>query len=78
VTAGDVTAGDVTAGDVAAGDFLLLLLHTRHRLGWTGDSALTSEEALSQFDLGAFYHNWAKMIDEYAAISVSALVQCCT
>lgn len=34
------------------------------RLGWTGDSALTSEEALSQFDLGAFFHNWAKMIDE--------------
>ena len=29
------------------------------RLGWTGDSALTSEEALSQFDLGAFFHNWA-------------------
>ena len=34
------------------------------RLGWTGDSALASEEALSQFDMGAFYHNWAKMIDE--------------
>ena len=34
------------------------------RLGWTGDSALTSEEALSNFDLGAFFHNWAKMIDE--------------
>jgi alpha-L-rhamnosidase len=34
------------------------------RFGWTGDSALTSEEALSNFDLGAFYHNWAAMIDE--------------
>eukprot|EP00040_Diaphanoeca_grandis_P031968 m.192534 g.192534 ORF g.192534 m.192534 type:complete len:1045 (-) comp32471_c0_seq1:82-3216(-) len=34
------------------------------RLGWTGDSALTSEEALYNYDLGAFYHNWAKMIDE--------------
>jgi hypothetical protein len=22
------------------------------------------EEALSNFDLGSFYHNWAKMIDE--------------
>jgi len=34
------------------------------RLGWTGDSALTADEALSNYDLGAFYHNWAKMIDE--------------
>lgn len=31
---------------------------------FAGDSALTSEEALANFDLGAFYHNWAKMIDE--------------
>jgi alpha-L-rhamnosidase len=30
------------------------------RFGWTGDSALTSEEALSNFDLGAFYHNWCR------------------
>ena len=30
------------------------------RLGWTGDSALASEEALNQFDMGAFYHNWVR------------------
>jgi alpha-L-rhamnosidase len=34
------------------------------RYGWTGDSALTAEEASNNFDLGAFYHNWLQMIDE--------------
>ena len=38
------------------------------RLGWTGDSALTAEEALNNFDLGAFYHNCARMIDESSPI----------
>eukprot|EP00041_Stephanoeca_diplocostata_P021741 m.512916 g.512916 ORF g.512916 m.512916 type:complete len:1042 (+) comp21898_c0_seq1:116-3241(+) len=34
------------------------------RLGWTGDSALTSEEALMNYDMGAFYHNWAQMLED--------------
>ena len=30
------------------------------RLGWTGDSALSSDEASLNYDMGAFYHNWAR------------------
>ena len=34
------------------------------RLGWTGDSALSSDEASLNYDMGAFYHNWARMLDD--------------
>eukprot|EP01047_Picozoa_sp_COSAG01_P094343 COSAG01_NODE_25277_length_750_cov_0.990783_1_plen_106_part_10 len=33
------------------------------RLGWTGDSALSSVEASLNYDMGAFYDNWARMLD---------------
>jgi len=31
------------------------------RLGWTGDSALTAHEASLNYDMGAFFHNWAQV-----------------
>lgn len=34
------------------------------RFGWTGDSALTADEASVNFDLSSFYDNWARMIDD--------------
>ena len=34
------------------------------RYGWTGDAAITSDEAAQNFDLGAFYHNWLRMVDD--------------
>jgi alpha-L-rhamnosidase len=34
------------------------------RQGWTGDSALTAHEATANYDMGAFYHNWARMLDD--------------
>jgi alpha-L-rhamnosidase len=34
------------------------------RLGWTGDSALTSEESALNFDMAAFLSNWAATIDD--------------
>jgi hypothetical protein len=34
------------------------------RFGWTGDSALTADEAAQNFDMGAFYHNWLRMLDD--------------
>eukprot|EP00935_MAST-01C_sp_MAST-1C-sp1_P000370 g370.t1 len=42
------------------------------RFGWGGDSALTADEAALNFDMGAFYHNWLRMIDDtsqYGAVS---------
>ena len=34
------------------------------RLGWTGDSALTSEECALNFDVSAFLTNWAQTVDD--------------
>jgi alpha-L-rhamnosidase len=34
------------------------------RLGWTGDSALTNEESALNFDMAAFYTQWAATIDD--------------
>jgi alpha-L-rhamnosidase len=34
------------------------------RYGWTGDSAVTADEAAQNFDLGSFFHNWLRMIDD--------------
>jgi alpha-L-rhamnosidase len=34
------------------------------RLGWTGDSALSSVEASLNYDMGAFFDNWARMLDD--------------
>jgi alpha-L-rhamnosidase len=34
------------------------------RFGWTGDSALTADEASVNFDLSAFYDSWARMLDD--------------
>ena len=34
------------------------------RLGWTGDSALTSEESALNFDMAAFLTNWAQTVDD--------------
>ena len=34
------------------------------RFGWTGDSALTADEASVNFDLSSFYDNWARMLDD--------------
>ena len=34
------------------------------RFGWTGDSALTADEASVNFDLTSFYSNWARMLDD--------------
>lgn len=34
------------------------------RFGWTGDSALTADEASLNFDLSSFYDNWARMLDD--------------
>ena len=34
------------------------------RLGWTGDSALTSEECALNFDVAAFLSHWADTIDD--------------
>jgi alpha-L-rhamnosidase len=33
------------------------------RFGWTGDSALTADEAALNFDLTSFYTNWIRMLD---------------
>jgi hypothetical protein len=30
------------------------------RFGWTGDSALTADEASNNFDLSSFYANWVR------------------
>jgi alpha-L-rhamnosidase len=32
------------------------------RRGWTGDAALSSAEALLNYDMGAFYHNFLRLI----------------
>lgn len=32
------------------------------RRGWMGDAALSAEEALFNFRMGAFYTHWVKMI----------------
>jgi alpha-L-rhamnosidase len=34
------------------------------RFGWTGDSALTADEAALNFDLSSFYRNWLQMLDD--------------
>jgi alpha-L-rhamnosidase len=34
------------------------------RFGWTGDSALTADEASVNFDLSSFYDSWARMLDD--------------
>ena len=34
------------------------------RLGWTGDSALTSEECALNYDVAAFLSHWADTIDD--------------
>ena len=34
------------------------------RLGWAGDSALTNEESALNFDMAAFYTQWAATIDD--------------
>ena len=34
------------------------------RFGWTGDAALTADEANVNFDLSSFYTNWARMLDD--------------
>jgi alpha-L-rhamnosidase len=34
------------------------------RLGWTGDSALTNEESAFNFDMAAFYSQWAGTVDD--------------
>jgi hypothetical protein len=34
------------------------------RFGWTGDAALTADEANVNFDLTSFYANWARMLDD--------------
>jgi alpha-L-rhamnosidase len=34
------------------------------RYGWTGDAAVTADEAAQNFDMGAFYHNWLRMLDD--------------
>jgi hypothetical protein len=34
------------------------------RYGWTGDAAITADEAAQNFDLGAFYSNWLRMLDD--------------
>eukprot|EP00040_Diaphanoeca_grandis_P031770 m.190577 g.190577 ORF g.190577 m.190577 type:complete len:1125 (-) comp32410_c0_seq1:45-3419(-) len=34
------------------------------RYGWTGDAAITADEATQNFDMGAFYHNWLRMVDD--------------
>ena len=39
------------------------------RLGWTGDSALTSEECALNFDVSAFLTNWAQTVDDSACIT---------
>ena len=34
------------------------------RRGWSGDAALTAEEAFYNFDMNAFYHHWLDMIQD--------------
>jgi hypothetical protein len=34
------------------------------RQGWTGDSALTAHEATLNFDMSAFFDNWARMLND--------------
>lgn len=34
------------------------------RFGWTGDSALTADEAANNFDLASFYDSWGRMLDD--------------
>lgn len=38
-------------------------MHIR-RYGWTGDAAVTADEAAQNFDMGAFYQNWLRMLDD--------------
>ena len=41
------------------------------RFGWTGDSALTADEASVNFDLSSFYDNWARMWTIRAKMALS-------
>lgn len=43
------------------------------RYGWTGDAAITADEAVQNFDMPAFFHNWLRMVDD---VSQNGAVPC--